>query len=191
MRTAITITALTIAAALAAGCTTTTPAERQAYMDAQLQLASEPTLSIDCPSGCSIDYTDPRDRSIQPMQTTNGWDAAIALTDGVLGAATTLGPWYGVTHLGVEAVQAVAGARGPTEVQNGDRIGGDQAGRDMAGGAQVDGDQIGRDYTGPVRGDTVGGDLNSGRVDSPDSTHEPTVVKQAEPVVVEGGSSGE
>ncbi|WP_435105577.1 hypothetical protein [Arhodomonas sp. AD133] len=170
MRPTTTLPLLTAAALSLSACSTLSETERAAYLDAQTEIASRPTLEIDCPRGCAVAYTDPRDRQIRMPTETNGWDAAIAISDGLLGAATSLGPWYGVTALGVEAVNAVSDAQGPTRVHNGDTIGGDRIGGDVAGG-----DQIGGDYAGPVRGDTVGGDMiggdrvvNEGRIDSPD-----------------------
>jgi hypothetical protein len=53
------------------GCATS-PETMQAAITAQTQI--RPTISMSCPAGgCSMEYTDPRDRGIKLP--TNGWDA--------------------------------------------------------------------------------------------------------------------
>lgn len=58
------------------GCATSTE-NLKAVLDAQTN--ARPTLTMTCPSGgCSLEYTDPRDRGLKLP--TNGYDAMVAVT---------------------------------------------------------------------------------------------------------------
>lgn len=70
--------AIALLAIVMTGCATA-PETTSMLLDAQVKLASKSTLSINCPSGCSVDYTDPRDRAAAIKMPTNGYDVANSL----------------------------------------------------------------------------------------------------------------
>lgn len=59
------------------GCATS-PETMRTVIDAQTK--ARPTLAVTCPNGgCSVEYTDPRDRGLRLP--TNGWDVAGKMVD--------------------------------------------------------------------------------------------------------------
>jgi len=62
------------------------------------------TLEISCPSGCDIKYRDPRDK-LQLPKSTNGYDVANTLINGVVGVATTVAPWAAVGVIATEGLK--------------------------------------------------------------------------------------
>lgn len=83
-------------AALLAGCSTPP-------MSAEQITAMNPdTLRIDCEAGCSVAYTDPRDR---PQMPTNGWDTANRAIDAAAGVITSTAPWAAVTLTGLKGIK--------------------------------------------------------------------------------------
>lgn len=93
------------------GCSST--AERNAYLTESNrnqtalanQLISQGTLTVDCPSGCNVKYTDPQlvanvINDLKPQEETNGWDVGLKLTDGLFSSINSLGlPLIGMSLL--------------------------------------------------------------------------------------------
>lgn len=94
---------LTLLSAIAAltGCTASLTKE-EAAMYAEIN--AKPTLDVQCVSGCTVQYTDPRDRAAPPKQT-NGYDAAIAVTKTLVGGVTSIAPYAAVGAVAVEGIK--------------------------------------------------------------------------------------
>lgn len=97
------ILVLLLGIVLLVGCSTT-------LTDAQVESMSKPTFEIDCPAGCSVAYTDPRDRMQLP---TNGYDVANTALRSVTSIATTAVPWLTVGRIAAEGIKG-AGDRNQT-----------------------------------------------------------------------------
>lgn len=82
-----------------AGCSTT-------MSDRQVEVLHTPTLTLDCATGCSASYTDPRDRPAMP---TNGWDVGIRAIDAAARVVTSTAPWAAI---GITAAQGIKNAVG-------------------------------------------------------------------------------
>lgn len=155
-------------------------------MEARRAAVAAQRPRVQCEAACEVTlpaYRGGDMPQLLPQAPTNGWDAYIA----TIGAVERVGvaglPIWGMTEAVDSAVGIAEGISGPTQIHNGDTIGGAKVGRDYAGGDLVRGDMAG--------GDIAGRDAirNSGRIASPnDSTHEPTVVEQPAPIIVDGGS---
>jgi hypothetical protein len=151
-----------------AGCATD-PATVGLMMQAQTEAAKRPTLAIDCPAGCSISYTDPRDR-LNVKLPTNGWDAALGMTASVERLIT------GAVMPAAVAAIAIQGIKG--------------AGHDTVSTTSTNA------TTTSSESSVVDDHATSSTVDSHnttttstdshavDSTHTPTVVTQPAPVIV-------
>lgn len=163
-----------------AGCASQemTPQE-VAIIQAQME---QQTLQIDCPSGCSIKYRDPRD-TVQIPRRTNGWDATISVASSVERMLTHAIVPTAMAYQGVELGKAAIGAlkgSGAVTTTTTTNVG-DYSGDYSGSTGDYSGDSSGN------AGEIITG--NSGSIRSPvDSTHPPTVVEQPpypDPVIVE------
>ena len=84
---------------LVAGCSTN-------ITDAQMEAMHTPTLTLNCETGCSASYTDPRDR---PSLPTNGWDTANTAINAATGALTSVAPWAALSITAVEGLSEAVG----------------------------------------------------------------------------------
>ncbi|WP_435100857.1 hypothetical protein [Arhodomonas sp. AD133] len=154
-------------------------------MDARRAVVTAQRPRVQCEAACDVTlpaYMGSDMPQLLPQAPTNGWDALVATLETVERVGVAGLPIWGMTEAVDSAVGIAEGISGPTQIHNGDTIGGAKVGRDYAGGDLVRGDMAG--------GDIAGRDAirNSGRIASPnDSTHEPTVVEQPAPVIVDGG----
>jgi hypothetical protein len=71
--------------------------------------ANQQTFTIDCPAGCQISYRDPRAPVTIP-RTTNGWDAAIAITQSVAGVANAAMMPAAIGYVAVEGFRRLQGS---------------------------------------------------------------------------------
>lgn len=145
--------ALIAALTAMAGCATD-PATMQAAMDAQAK--ARPTLAVTCPAGgCTVEYTDPRDRNVRLP--TNGWDAAMTISGQV---TSLIGGAVVPAAMGIVAVEGFRAMRGhgaQTTTTTTDS-------RDMS---------------------SITDSHDTTTTTTTDSTHTPTVVTQPAPIVVE------
>jgi hypothetical protein len=89
-----------------AGCGTTA-AQYQMALNAQATM--KPTISLTCPAGgCTLDYTDPRDRGVRLP--TNGWDAVVHVGDTLGGVATAAIVPLAIGHVAVSGFNALKGS---------------------------------------------------------------------------------
>ena len=65
---------------------------------------NKPTLTLNCITGCSASYTDPRDR---PKMPTNGWDVATSAINATAGVVSSTAPWAAI---GITAVKGITNA---------------------------------------------------------------------------------
>lgn len=166
-----------VTSTLLVGCGSTGMSEQE-FALVQAQMARN-TLEIDCPSGCTVNYRDPRDQIQLPQQQT--WagafrDVGVAL----VGQA----PVLGLTGVGVYAIDKISGmgAAGFTAL--------------MGSGAVTNTthttttttltDNSTGDYSGEASGNSGQQYTDtSGRINSDDDyTGTPTVVTQPAPVIV-------
>lgn len=165
---------------LLTGCGSTGMSEQEfALVQAQM---SRNTLEIDCPSGCSVKYRDPRDTVMMPERQT--WagaarDVGIAL----VGQAPVLG-MYG---LGIRALDSLSdlGAAGFTMLQGSGAVTNTTRTTHTTMTTTSTDNSVG-DYSGAASGNSgqqyTG---TSGRIHSDDDyTSTPTVVTQPAPLVV-------
>jgi hypothetical protein len=153
-----------------AGCATD-PATVGLMMQAQTEAAKRPTLAIDCPAGCSVSYTDPRDRLTVKIPS-NGWDAAMAMTASVERLVS------GAVMPAAVAAIAIQGIKG--------------AGHDTVSTTTTNTSTNTTSSTSTVVDDhsttsnitTTTTSTDSHDTDSHDATATPTVVNQPPPVVV-------
>lgn len=158
-----------------AGCATD-PATVGLLAQTQLEAAKVPTLVVDCPSGCNVRYTDPRDRG-QVRLPTNGYDAAVAVSGQVTGLLAGAVPY---AALGAVAAQGMKRAGGndqsvSTATTTNTASG---AGASTGGAASYRSDQIGPNSQNPTSTTTTTTD------NSVTATATPTVVMQPTPVIV-------
>lgn len=107
------------------GCASNQMTEQEvALIQAQMQ---QQTLQIDCPSGCSVAYRDPRDKVALPRRT-NGWDAAIALTGSAERLVSSAIVPGAMGYMAVEGFKALKGSGAIDNSVAGDVIS-DNAGR--------------------------------------------------------------
>jgi len=157
-----------------AGCATD-PATVGMLMQAQADVAKQPTLVLDCPSGCSMRYTDPRDKQLNVKLPTNGWDAAVAVTQSVTGLVAGAVPYAAV---GAVAIHGLKHAGKNTTTTTTNTASGDGAA--TGGPASFHTEQIGPQSQNPTTNTTTTTDnSNQGN-----ATATPTVVNQPAPVVV-------
>jgi len=83
--------------AILAGCSTV-------LTDRQIEAMNTPTLTLNCTTGCSASYTDPRDR---PKMPTNGWDVANTAISSTAGVITSTAPWAAI---GITAAKGITNA---------------------------------------------------------------------------------
>jgi len=125
---------------------------------AQQQLA-QTTLEIDCPTGCSIKYRDPRDQLQLPRQTT-GADVGIAAMQSLERVLMGGIPVFGLTYLGSKGFKALQGSGAVTTT--------------TTDASTITSTDNSIDYSG-----------NRGRIGSSDDyTHTPLVIPQPAPVIV-------
>ncbi len=99
--------ALITLALLASGCATS-PEMLTAAIAAQSP--ARPTLTMTCPAGgCSLEYTDPRDRN-QVKLPTNGYDAMVAVTGQITGLASAAVVPGAMAHVAVRGFNALKGS---------------------------------------------------------------------------------
>ena len=84
---------------MVAGCSTN-------LTDAQMEAMHTPTLTLNCETGCSASYTDPRDRPTLP---TNGWDTANTAINATTGVLTSVAPWAALSITAVEGLSEAVG----------------------------------------------------------------------------------
>ena len=94
---------LALASVLLVGCGTTE------LTDAQVEAMSQPTVKLECESGCIATYTDPRDRMEMP---TNGYDVANNAIGATANILTSVAPWAAIA---VTATDGIAGAVGDVD----------------------------------------------------------------------------
>ena len=82
---------------LLAGCSTV-------LTDRQIEAMNKPTLTLNCITGCSASYTDPRDR---PKMPTNGWDVATSAINATAGVVSSTAPWAAI---GITAAKGITNA---------------------------------------------------------------------------------
>ena len=80
--------------------------------DAQVQAMAQPTVTLECETGCTATYTDPRDRINLP---TNGYDVANTAIGATANVLTTVAPWATV---GAVATKGIANAVGDNNSDN-------------------------------------------------------------------------
>ena len=101
-----TYAALTLTALFLVGCGSTQ------LTDAQVQAMAQPTVTLDCETGCTATYTDPRDRINLP---TNGYDVANTAIGATANVLTTVAPWATV---GAVATKGIVNAVGDNNSDN-------------------------------------------------------------------------
>ena len=82
---------------LLAGCSTV-------LTDRQIEAMYTPTITLNCDTGCSASYTDPRDR---PKMPTNGWDVATSAINATAGVVSSTAPWAAI---GITAAKGITNA---------------------------------------------------------------------------------
>lgn len=80
----------------------------------QLNAINKDTLEISCEAGCTVSYTDPRDR---PRMPTNGWDTANTAIGAAASVLTTATPWIAAGAIGLEGIKQ-AGDNDNSRVDN-------------------------------------------------------------------------
>jgi hypothetical protein len=93
---------------LLAGCATDGKDYDAQLLDVQWRIASINTLTVDCPAGCKVSYSDPRDRAIGIKGRTNGWDVVNNVTNQLAHVATVAvvpAAMYGLGKAGFDALQ--------------------------------------------------------------------------------------
>lgn len=99
------------------GCATSTE-NLKAVLDAQTN--ARPTLSMTCPAGgCSLEYTDPRDRGLKLP--TNGYDALVAVSGQVTGMVSGAVVPVAIGAVAVRGFDALKGSGAQSTVTNTDR----------------------------------------------------------------------
>lgn len=88
---------------LLAGCATD-PATVASLAQAHAEVAKVPTLVLECPSGCSARYTDPRDRPAL-RQPTNGFDAMVAVSGQIAGMISGAVPYAAIGAVAVRGLR--------------------------------------------------------------------------------------
>jgi hypothetical protein len=89
-----------------AGCGTN-PATLQAVLDAQTK--ARPTISMTCPNGgCTLDYTDPRDRGLKLP--TNGYDAFVSVSGHVTGLVSGAVVPAAMGYMAIKGFDALKGS---------------------------------------------------------------------------------
>lgn len=99
---------LLLPALLLAGCSTQMSSE-------QIAAYNTPTLTLECDTGCSASYTDPRDR---PSAPTNGYDVANNAINAVSGIATSVAPWAALTMTGLDAIKGAGSTDNSVRTQD-------------------------------------------------------------------------
>jgi hypothetical protein len=102
---------IALLAIAATGCAGLDTEAHQAYAEAQALAATQPTLELNCPSGCTASYTDPRDKRIAIPQPTNAYD----VMNTALGVAGSMAPWYAVSNIAVEGLRSAQGDTAVTQ----------------------------------------------------------------------------
>ncbi len=98
------------------GCATSTE-DLKAVLDAQTN--ARPTLSMSCPAGgCSLEYTDPRDRNLKIP--TNGYDALVAVTGQVTNMVSGAVVPFAIGAVAVHGFDALKGSGAQSTVTNTD-----------------------------------------------------------------------
>lgn len=147
-----------------------------ALVQTQLQLN---TLEIDCPSGCSVKYRDPRDQIVLPHQV-GPWEAVRDVGKAAIGQL----PVVGMYGLGVRALDSISdlGAAGFWALTGSGAV----TNTTYTTTSNVSTDNSVGDYSGAASGNSGQQYTNtSGRINSSDDyTSVPTVVTQPAPVVV-------
>lgn len=168
-----------VAALFMAACATD-PAALNAVIEAQAK--ARPTLAVTCPvGGCTVEYMDPRDRSMKLP--TNGWDAVIAVS----GSAERIvsGAILPATAIAVAKEIRRAGEGGNVTTTTTTNSTASGAGASTAGDAHYE--QIGPDSNNTTSGDTITTteSHDSAVTDSHDSTVTDSHDSTAAPVVVQ------
>jgi len=70
--------------------------------------AAAQTFEIDCPAGCKISYRDPSTPTAIP-RSTNGWDAAVSITQAVTGAVGAAVVPAAMGYMAIEGFKALRG----------------------------------------------------------------------------------
>jgi len=165
---------------LVSGCANRHDAEMaKAHYDAQSYIASRPIVSMEAVPGQTIELKGVRTFEVFGSSGSNmsQYQQQHHPAWGILGDTMRV------------AAPAFIGGYWATELADtvgkraGKRIGGDYTGGDYdASGDSFSGDYVGGDFDGSTRGDEFGGDYDGSITDS---THEPTIVEQPEPIIVE------
>jgi len=155
------------------GCAQTglSPEGEQAHYEAQMAVAKQPTLEIECPDGCkfgSLEYHDPRDSTVaQPKVRTPGKDLAAMAVDAALGIA----PWVAVESIATEGIEAAQGVTTENSHNRTTRGSNNDTRRDTFGEGAVAGDRVNDESVtnegrieSPSRDESV---TNDGRIESP------------------------
>lgn len=164
-------TIISVFAILLAGCATD-PVTVKAIADANERAASVPTLVINCKEGCSATYTDPHARP-QMRMPTNGWDAAMAISQGVTSAVSGALPYAAI---GAVAVHGLRNAGKDTTTTTTNTASGDGAA--TGGAANYRTEQIADSQNTTTA--TATDNSNQGN-----ATAAPMVVAQPAPVIVQ------
>ncbi len=158
------------------GCATD-PATVGMLMQAQADVAKQPTLVLDCPQGCSMRYTDPRDKQLNVKLPTNGWDAAVSVTQSVTGLVAGAVPYAAVGAVAIQGLKHAGKNTTTTNTASGD-------GAATGGTASFHTEQIGPDSQNSPSTSTTNTTTTTDNSNQGNATATPTVVMQPAPVVV-------
>lgn len=108
---------LAIVLALSLTACATNPESVRAVAEANKVMMQTPTLSFDCPGGCKVSYTDPRDRT-QMATPTNGWDVMKSVVNNFTSIAPSLVTTGAMGMIAVEGFKAMKGHGQSTSTVN-------------------------------------------------------------------------
>lgn len=89
---------------LMSGCSSNSSLSSEQKAQLITDYNNKSTLKISCPSGCDVEYRDPRDKLNLPKET-NGYDVANTTIRAVSSIVTTVAPWAAVGVIATEGIR--------------------------------------------------------------------------------------
>ena len=108
---------LILIAVITTGCSTSSK-DLQAVLEAQTK--ARPTIAMTCPAGgCTLEYTDPRDRGMKLP--TNGYDALVAVSGQVTGMVGAAVVPAAIGYVAIKGFDSLKGSGAQTTTNTTDR----------------------------------------------------------------------